>query len=78
LDLRRQDQGLVRQDAQSILWHAAIILVILQEVSQRHWVYWIQKWIITMPVLPTALSMASSTLCRGTSMIWYPVTLTAK
>ncbi len=41
LDLRRQDQGLVCQHAQSYLWHAAIILVILQEVSQRHWVYWI-------------------------------------
>jgi hypothetical protein len=36
LDLRRQDEGLIHQDAQSNLWHAAIILVILQEVVQRH------------------------------------------
>jgi hypothetical protein len=36
LDLRRKDQGLVRQNAQSNLWHASIILVILQEVLQRH------------------------------------------
>jgi hypothetical protein len=36
LDLQRQDQGLVHQDAQSNLWHVAIILVILQEVLQRH------------------------------------------
>ncbi len=41
LDLQRQDQGLVHQDAQSNLWHVAIILVILQEVLQRHGVYWI-------------------------------------
>jgi hypothetical protein len=36
LDLTRQDQGLVHQDAESSLWHAAIIFVIIQEVLQRH------------------------------------------